>query len=134
MSSSTRPNPFKAFLPDTSSTAGDELDPPHSCLIRNTLGAVPLATDVDALDKYLLACARRELPLNELLGRLPCSRAAALQRIRGLITNGSLAVRHAPSSSAPALDREVDLDKCDTVRPSPSRNAPGTLRRANRLK
>jgi hypothetical protein len=120
---STRPNPFKAFLPDASPAAKDEFEPLPSCRIRNVLSVAPLSTDVDPLDKYLLSCVRQELALNELLDRLPCSRAAAMRRIRRLVENGSLAVRQAPGGpSVPCAAPEIE--ERDTVRPSPSRSTP----------
>ena len=84
--------------------------PGHSSQPRSRLSSVYVSRTekahswsqgIDQLDGLMLSCASRELPLDTLLGQVPCSKRAGLDRVRRLAELGLLTI-HRVSEAAPA--------------------------------
>jgi hypothetical protein len=78
-----------------------------SVYVMRTGRAFDSPREIDHLDGLVLSCATQELPLDALLGRVPCSKRAGLDRVRKLAERGLLTVARVPQSAPARHDVEA---------------------------
>ena len=82
---------------------------------------------IDQLDGLMLSFASTQLPLDTLLGQVPCSKRAALDRVRRLTQLGLLAL-HRASDALPGTLEDTEAQEPE----APSEPAPATPHRVFR--